>query len=98
MPRLRRSLLTVTLALAAGGCIQPVIPGVRGLEPETPRPAPGERPTDGRPAFRPKRVAQKEPPATLIAKDGSWCTVGEDRYRMIKIDDSVWCGWTGTNR
>jgi hypothetical protein len=95
---IRSALLMIALATGTSGCIQPVVPGVPGLEPEPPRTIPGQRPSPGaddRSRLSRKRVARKEPVSTLIAKDGSWCTVSEDRFRMIEVDDNVWCAWTG---
>jgi len=40
-----------------------------------------------------KRVDTKESPATLVASDGSRCTVNESRYRDTKIGDDVSCDW-----
>ena len=40
-----------------------------------------------------KRVDSKVDPATLVALDGSRCTVTESRYRDIKAGDNVSCDW-----
>lgn len=98
MRRMRPATLAITIAiLAVSGCIRPIIPGVPGLERDPPRSGIGERPptTERQPSIRQKRVARKEPVATLIADDGTWCSVSEDRYRMIKVGDNAWCGWNG---
>jgi hypothetical protein len=97
MRLMRPATLAITTAILAVGCIRPIVPGTDGLERDPPRPAAGERPptTQRQPPISRKRVVQKEPVATLIAKDGTWCNVSEDRYRMIKIGDNAWCGWTG---
>ena len=84
-------------ALAATGCVQLEMPGARGITPRPPRAVPGERPpsSDRQPPIARKRVARKEPVSTLIARDGSWCTVSEERFRTIEVDDNVWCVWYG---
>ena len=40
-----------------------------------------------------KRLDSKVDPATLVAIDGSRCTVTESRYRDIKVGDTVSCDW-----
>ena len=30
---------------------------------------------------------------TLLAHDGTWCSVGEKRYSRIRVGDRVWCAW-----
>jgi hypothetical protein len=30
---------------------------------------------------------------TLLAHDGTWCSVGEKRYARIRVGDRVWCAW-----
>ena len=99
MPHMRPvSLMIVVAALAASGCIQVELPGASGVNPTPPRPAPGDRPTPPdrhQPPLGRKKVTAKEPPTTLFAKDGSWCTVSDERYQMIKIGDNAWCPWTG---
>ena len=43
--------------------------------------------------FSRKRVDSKVDPGTLVAIDGSRCTVTESRYRDIKAGDNVSCDW-----
>lgn len=83
------------LALAAGGChVRPIeIPG----RDRDPRALPGS--TDDR-ATRAedaqvsmKRVMSKQAPTTLIADDGSRCTVSEKRYNDTRIGDDALCVW-----
>lgn len=40
-----------------------------------------------------KRVADKEPPYTLIAQDASRCAVSETEYRGIHVGDVIACEW-----
>lgn len=40
-----------------------------------------------------KRVEAKDPPATLIAIDGSVCTVTSDRFERTQRGDRVACLW-----
>lgn len=41
-----------------------------------------------------KIVREKQPErATLLAHDGTWCSVGEKRYARIRVGDRVWCAW-----
>lgn len=40
-----------------------------------------------------KTVDFKEDPATLLARDGTLCTVTVSKYRNVKLGDRVWCHW-----
>jgi hypothetical protein len=40
-----------------------------------------------------KRVSAKEAPATLIADDGTRCSVSEKRYTETKTGDDALCVW-----
>ena len=45
-----------------------------------------------------KPVHGKEDPATLIARDGTSCTVGKKKYDSTKIGKSAWCTWIERRR
>lgn len=45
-----------------------------------------------------KPVASKTPPSTLVARDGTFCTVTEDRFERIKVGDRAGCFWSGGHR
>lgn len=40
-----------------------------------------------------KIVAFKEEPATLVARDGTLCTVTASKFQNAKEGDRVWCHW-----
>ena len=40
-----------------------------------------------------KTVSAKEEPMTLVALDGTLCTVTPAKYNKVKIGDRVVCGW-----
>lgn len=40
-----------------------------------------------------KTVSAKEPPATLVAIDGSLCRTTARKYEDVKVGDRVWCYW-----
>ena len=44
-----------------------------------------------------KTVSSKEGPSTLVADDGSRCTVDAERFEKARAGDDVWCLWRGTN-
>src|SRR5688572_18058151 len=46
------------------------------------------------PAFGLKLVYGKQPPSSLIARDGTQCGVSEERFERTIIGRSVWCIWT----
>ncbi len=84
---MRRSVpLLLSLVLLAGCAgyhrhLLPVLPMPRIL---------GKHPT---PISR-KIVVEKQPErTTLLAHDGTWCSVGEPRYSRVKVGDRVWCAW-----
>jgi hypothetical protein len=72
-----RIALALVLAGAVGGCIGP---------------APYMAGADGR-GLAVKPVAAKESPATLIARDGTSCTVTHRRFEAISVGDRVACYW-----
>ena len=45
-----------------------------------------------------KPVYGKEDPATLIARDGTTCTVDKEKYESTQIGKSVWCTWIERRR
>lgn len=45
-----------------------------------------------------KSVHGKEDPGTLIARDGTTCTVGKEKYESAQIGKSVWCTWIERRR
>jgi hypothetical protein len=40
-----------------------------------------------------KEVVQKNPPHTLLARDGTACDVEEGRYRETRVGTQVQCDW-----
>ena len=92
-----RSTLVVVLLVGMAGCVRPVIPGAT--------PVYGDGRLDARPerngvrepaknaAFGRKVVHGKESPGTLVAPDGSRCTVTEKRFHEVKEGDEVTCAW-----
>lgn len=42
-------------------------------------------------------VADKVPPRTLVARDGSVCEVPKARFEYIKIGQSIVCVWVAAN-
>lgn len=49
-------------------------------------------------AYGLKPVNGKEEPSTLIARDGTSCTVSKDKYDSAKIGRAVWCTWIDRRR
>ena len=49
-------------------------------------------------AFGLKPVNGKEEPRTLIARDGTTCTVSKDKYESTQIGTTVWCTWVDRRR
>jgi hypothetical protein len=95
---------TGTLALLAltslGACRpQPLtIPGKARDPRETPGSTSNRGPGDVEPAVASKRVAAKEAPLTLVADDGSRCSVNESKYNNTRIGDAVFCAWRTSDR
>jgi hypothetical protein len=48
--------------------------------------------------YGPKAVQDKQPPARLLARDGTSCVVSEQKYESTALGASVWCIWVDTNR
>lgn len=46
-----------------------------------------------RAAISQKVVSGKDEPTTLIAHDGSTCTVTAQKFRETAIGEKVWCAW-----
>jgi hypothetical protein len=60
-------------------------------------------PASGRNARSPqgyglKTVHGKEDPGTLIARDGTTCTVGKEKYEAAVMGKSAWCTWVERRR
>jgi hypothetical protein len=51
--------------------------------------------TAGTDGWAVKPVDGKEPPATLIARDGTTCHVTHRRFEGVQLGDRVACYWTG---
>ena len=45
-----------------------------------------------------KAVYGKEDPLTLIARDGTTCTVGREKFESVQIGKSAWCTWIERRR
>ena len=45
-----------------------------------------------------KRVAAKEEPSTLVAEDGTRCTVTKSRFRKVDVGDWATCAWRADGR
>ena len=102
----RRALVStlLTTGVALTGCISspwaPRAPGPREPGPfdKTPgAPTTNRAPVEAPPsapsrAWR-KAVAAKEPPARLLAADGTSCAVSEERFARVAVGDVVWCVW-----
>ncbi len=100
-PRRARALPACALAIGAATCAGPrplEIPGP-GVNPRhAGRPPENQNVTQVDHGFAAKIVAGKEEPTTLIAKDGSRCTVPEPRFREIQIGENALCPWRTGDR
>lgn len=101
-PRVLPSTIALVATLAAAGCVRPIFPGsqqvfARGNERQnqpgvTAAPnVPGTSRPDSSLGLARQQVKGKEEPATLIAVDGTRCTVSEARFRDVAHGDKVWC-------
>ena len=93
---LTRAALFVVL-VAQGACIAIPMGKRAPTRPENPEPgSPAARATTRRdaPAFGLKPVVGKQPPSLLLARDGTQCTVSEDKFERTIIGTSVLCVWT----
>jgi hypothetical protein len=90
-----RLLPAVILALGLTGCgfvIETIAGNVFGRRPESDITQPGfasESIT--------KVVADKVPPTTLVARDGSVCEVPEARFEYIELGQSIVCVWASAS-
>ena len=85
--------LAALLCLAAAACITPGVVQQGQSGPATPR-DPDARDSGGH--FTPvasKTVYGKESPATLVANDGSRCTVTSKKFEKTREGDRVLCAW-----
>jgi hypothetical protein len=88
------ALIALALPSVSSGCSGPQplpLPGRGGTPRQPTGSAAGNRTKDIRVDV--KRVAGKEPPATLIAEDHTRCVVTEGRYRETEIGSDAWCAW-----
>jgi hypothetical protein len=85
---MRTAILVVAVSLV--GCVRPEHPGITnvGGGSRVPRTAGATRA-----AISQKVVSGKEEPTTLIARDGSTCSVSAERFRETAIGEKVWCAW-----
>lgn len=75
-------MLIVLLSLLLSGCA--LLLPVRGL-----------RGADPAPTLARKLVVAKQPPADLIAEDGTRCLTTEGRFKRARVGTEAWCVWTG---
>jgi hypothetical protein len=107
-PRARRAAAGVAFACAsflglstANGCIRPIVPGVPGLGMDTlsiRRPPRDHGRRDDVYQVSQKIVAGKEAPSTLIAEDGSRCSVTKRRFQETREGDRATCSWRRDDR
>jgi hypothetical protein len=82
-------LVVLAVALVAGGCrIAPVRLGSDSAHGQT---------LGKRTEFAEKIVNMKRAPVTLIARDGSQCTVDEVTWRDTRVGESATCMWNYTD-
>jgi hypothetical protein len=87
--------ISLSLLWLAGGCrVQPVtLPG-KERDPRALPGAPDNRAVTAENAqVSMKWVTSKEAPTTLIADDGTRCTVSEKQFNDTRIGDSALCVW-----
>ncbi|MFN2564050.1 MAG: hypothetical protein ABR499_03455 [Gemmatimonadaceae bacterium] len=107
-PRIRRTASGLLFACAsvlalsaAHGCVRPIVPGVPGLGMDTLsiRRPPGDHGRRGELIqVSEKVVAGKQAPSTLLAEDGSRCTVTKKRFEDTREGDRATCGWRRDDR
>ena len=95
-PSMTRLSSFAVLLLLLAGCVRAFVPGegVYGgdrLDPRRDRD--GVREPAKNAAVARKVVHGKESPATLVAPDGTRCTVTEKRFRDVREGDKVTCAW-----
>jgi hypothetical protein len=93
------------LLVGASGCVTPLFPGSGQVFPPQDV-MPAKRGSTGmattkpdsasaiRSALSSKLVSGKEEPATLVARDGSRCSVSAKRFTDAREGDETWCAWT----
>jgi hypothetical protein len=86
---MRTAILVVAVSLL--GCVRAEHPGVTRVGGGGRIPQAGGAAT--RAALSQKVVSGKEEPTTLIALDGSTCSVSAQRFRETAIGEKVWCAW-----
>jgi hypothetical protein len=94
-------MIATVLVMGATGCVRPAFPGSERFFPSRdvlPR-RPGSDTTsaqDGSAMAMParKQVSDKEAPSSLIARDGSRCTVTAKRFSETRVGEEAWCAWT----
>jgi hypothetical protein len=94
-----RPLLLVAL-LAQAACILVPMGKRAPTRPEERDPRSPTTLADGRgdqPGFGLKPVVGKQPPSVLLARDGTQCTVSEEKFERVILGTSVWCVWTKAN-
>ncbi|HEV7992027.1 MAG TPA: hypothetical protein VGP25_09395 [Gemmatimonadaceae bacterium] len=102
---LSRTTVAIGALLLVGGCVTPLFPGSGQIfPPQDVMPARrgsagtvGAKPDSAsaiRSALSSKLVSGKEAPATLIARDGSRCSVSAKRYDDMREGEEAWCAWT----
>jgi hypothetical protein len=89
------ALTFVSACIVAGACrVRPLtLPG-RERDPRALPGSPDDRTTRAEDTqVSLKRVSSKEPPTTLVADDGTRCTVSEKRYNETRIGADALCAW-----
>ena len=95
------ALASLVAPLAAAGCIRPIVPGVPGLGMDTlsiRRPPRDHGRRGDVLQVSEKVVAGREAPTTLLAEDGSRCTVTKRRFDDTREGDRVTCAWRRDDR
>lgn len=93
--RATRIVPAILLAISLTGCgfvIETIAGNVFGQRPESDLTRSGLSPESIS-----KVVADKAPPTTLVARDGSVCDVPEARFEYIKVGQSIVCVWVSAN-
>ena len=49
---------------------------------------------DAAPRMQRKRVQDKVAPSTLVADDGTWCTVSATKFAQTAVSTRAWCVWS----
>ena len=89
----------VVSLLATSACTPRRAPGVDPFPGRDRSGATPAAPARGRPeGYARKKVEGKQPPQRLVAKDGTSCTVSEEKYNSTVLGDDVWCTWVDLSR